>query len=255
MPWGCHSSFPANSHPQLHIPKSFPDTAPPCGPGFYVNGGVCTVCGFGFYCPDGTARLPCGTGETTVTDTSTVESQCVKECTTDAGVGLQEESAIAETFVIALMGVPAGVLLRGHIESGNPAASCALAVHCADLSPCHAPVVNPSHRSLPTTRLPPQTAQRVWAARTAPAACASPATTPAPLPPPAALSAALASTAPMARTATPAAAERPPPPPPPRATPSVCLAARPTQVRGLQEERVPWLSSASNVRCARGFFP
>ena len=59
-----------------------------CIPGYYPNATAasgCAECGYGFYCPDGTAHNPCGAGETTTTTTATDATECVPGCTTDAG--------------------------------------------------------------------------------------------------------------------------------------------------------------------------
>jgi hypothetical protein len=90
-----------------------------CKPGYYPSASSptgCAECGLGFYCPNGKDRNPCGGSETTTTTTATSDSECVAKCTTDAGEGVQEESAQYPVHVQHWM---CGWMDTKHVGSGS----------------------------------------------------------------------------------------------------------------------------------------
>ena len=107
-------------------------TCSACKPGYYPSATAasgCAECGFGFYCPNGKDRNPCGTGQTTATTTATSASDCKPGCKTNAG-----ESRVA------------GLLPRN-------VAHCSQAPVTQDFNACHALILLPSRLVVATNTL------------------------------------------------------------------------------------------------------
>ncbi|GBF98892.1 hypothetical protein Rsub_11530 [Raphidocelis subcapitata] len=112
-------------------------TCSACKPGYYPSATAasgCAECGFGFYCPNGADRNPCGAGKTTTTTTATDAAQCVPGCSTDADCGTG----------VACAGGTCSACKPGYYPSATAASGCAecgLGFYCpngADRNPCGA---------------------------------------------------------------------------------------------------------------------
>ncbi|GBF98895.1 hypothetical protein Rsub_11533 [Raphidocelis subcapitata] len=93
-------------------------TCSACKPGYYPSATAasgCAECGFGFYCPNGKDRNPCGPGKTTTTTTATDAAQCVPGCNSNADCGTGA----------ACVGGTCSACKPGYYPSATAASGCA----------------------------------------------------------------------------------------------------------------------------------
>ena len=122
---------------RCNSPNASPDPRPPpdcpsgvacaggtcsaCKPGYYPSATAasgCAECGFGFYCPNGADRNPCGAGKNTTTTTATDAAQCVPTCTSNTGEGMMT------ACMSVCMGVCMGVCMSVRMSSMHVCGVC-----------------------------------------------------------------------------------------------------------------------------------